>query len=255
MSTHPLPKRTAPNRIMIWGLGITAALVGVMVIAAVAYFAKASALRKVHAHSDPASPEYRPPSETQVAALKLDYPRPSPQTPKPISVIYNAHKDRTRMTLELKEAAGGLGAASGAHGVSSVLIKLSSEYPGKTRPADHGESSVDGVVVIKSKSGGAGAPEPGASTGTKSTVPPGSFDVDGHTIHLHHPAKGKASYTSEPQPDHVKETVLFRVHTAALIEVASGKDVALKVGSVRVVLTAQQIEEIREFVARMNPKG
>ena len=79
--------------------------------------------------------------------------------------------------------------------------------------------------------------------------------MDGKTIHLHHPTKGKGSYTSERQPDHVKETVLFRVHTASLIAVASGKDVALRIGGVRVVLTARQIEEIREFVARMNPKG
>ena len=112
MSTLPLPKRTAPNRTVIWGLGITVALVGVMAIAAVAYFAKASALRKVHARSDPTSSDYRPPSVSQVAALKLEYPKPGPETPKSISVIYNAHKDRTRMTLELKEAVGGLAGAA-----------------------------------------------------------------------------------------------------------------------------------------------
>lgn len=253
MTTAPSSRFVAPKRALIWGLGGGALVAGVITIAAVAYFAKASTLRKVHKYSDPSSPEYRPPSESQVAATKLDYPAPGAQMPSAISVIYNAHKDRTRMTLELKDAAGGVGSGTITSGVSSVLIKLSSEFPGKVRPAQHGESSADGVVIIKSKAGGHGAPGNTSAASGKATVHPGSIDVDGRTVHLHSPAKGKGAYTSEPLPDHVKETMLFRVHTASLIEIAAGKSVTLTVGTLSVVLTPQQIDEIREFVARMNP--
>ncbi len=253
MTTAPSSRLAVPKRALAWGLAGGAVIAGVVAIAAVAYFAKASTLRKVHKYSDPSSPDYRPPSESQVAAAKLDYPAPGAQMPPSISITYNAHKDRTRMTLEMKDSVGGVGSGAITQGVSSVLIKLSSEYPGKVRPADHGESSADGVVVIKSKAGGHAPPADASAASGKTTLHPGTVDVDGRTIHLHSPPKGKAAYTSEPQPDHVKETLLFRVHTASLIEIAAGKSVTLRVGTLSITLTPQQIDEIREFVARMNP--
>ena len=227
------------TRAWIW-LGVV--VLGVAGIAAASYFTSASMARRVHKHSDPESPSFRPPSDRQVASLKLDYPKSTSRAVHAISTTYNAHKDRTKTTVELKEPQSAPG-ASFAPGVLGVVLKVTSEFSGKTRPADHGEGSLDGEVVVKGKAAGTLA----------ASDAPGEIEIDGTVVHLHHPAKGKPPFASEPQPDHINETIRFRVHTTTILKAAAAHSVILRFGKVQVQLTADQIADLREFAARLNP--
>jgi hypothetical protein len=232
----PILRSTRP---WLW-LGIV--LIGVVGVVAASYFTSASMTRRIHKRSDPDSPSYRPPSDAQIASLKLEYPKPSGRTVPAISVTYNAGKDRTKTTIELKEPKPAPGASS-APGVYGVVLKLTSEFVGKVRPADHGEASLDGEVVVKSKAAGA----------LTAADAPGEIDIDGSIVHLHHPAKGKTPFASSPQPDHINETIRFRVHTATILKAAAAQSVILRFGKVQVQLTADQTADLREFAARLNP--
>jgi len=237
MTTIP----TRAKRTWIWATAGAVVLLGALGIAYAVYHAKSPGTRKVHGGGEGASSGPRQASNRQVEALGLAYPASKGTLPASITISYNAHKDRTKMTLELRKVPTDPGSAAG---VSDVIIKLMSEYDGRTRPADRGESSVDGVVIVKCK-----APGPLVVSGA-----PGAFEADGQSVHLHPPAKDKPAYSSETQPDHVKETLAFRVRTAGLLKVAQAKSVTASFGSVRVHLTEEQLGDLREYAARMNPK-
>src|SRR5689334_22969337 len=102
MTTTPFAKRT-------WGwiaAGLLA-VVGVSAVAYVAYHGNSGSVRHVHAakggDSTPGSSAPHAPSDRQLEALKLTYPASTGKLPPTISSTYNAHKDKTRMALELRK--------------------------------------------------------------------------------------------------------------------------------------------------------
>jgi hypothetical protein len=181
------------------------------------------------------------PTAKQRAAVDLAYPTPGPSLPGAIAIDYDYEHDRTRMSL----TTGGLAARSPAYSLGGITLRWTSEFDGTARRPDAGELSVQCLLTVVSTPEGALA----------SSAPPAEFIADGTTIDAQSSARGKSGYTSKPKPDGSHESLAFKIRTTDLITLANAKSVQLKAGVVTVPFSASHIHDLREFVARMNPRS
>ncbi|MEK6700985.1 MAG: hypothetical protein AABZ53_01900 [Planctomycetota bacterium] len=174
------------------------------------------------------------------AAAQLAYPTPRPSLPASIVVVYDDAKDRTRMTLTLRDVRA---SASGHPSLSAVELTVLSEYQGHVREPGHGELSVRGTLSLISKAPGVLAP----------SSPPGIFTADAKSLKAKPVAPGKSGYQSKSKPDGSHESLAFHLSTKDLLTIAASRDVTAQLGAARVTLTPAHLELLREFAARMNP--
>lgn len=179
--------------------------------------------------------------EKQKAVAALMYPRASPICPPSIKIAYDDIKDRTRMTLTWS----GLSATASGYRLSNATLRLTSEFAGEVRPVDAGELSVQGVLTAVS------IPEGGLAAG----VPPVEFTVDGLAIEAKPATAGKSGYSSKAKSDGSHESLAFKVRTQDLITMASAKSLKWKAGVAECAVSSSQVADLREFVARMNPRS
>jgi hypothetical protein len=170
--------------------------------------------------------------------LALAYPASSGVQPRTLEVLYDGANDRTTMTLRLTGMR-----TSGGTPVSAVTLHLTSMHKGRIRPADDPEGSVDGRIVVQTSS-------PGilAYSGA-----PGRFIIDGQPTPLREPS-GKGGYTSARIPGGAEESVRFRFPTEQLIAAAQSSSFSLSFGKMEIEVAGQQLADLREFAARLNPR-
>lgn len=178
--------------------------------------------------------------EKQKAVAGLAYPQASAICPLSIKIVYDDVKDRTRMTLTWSA----LSATASGYRLSNATLRLNSEFVGKVRPADTGELSVQGVLTAVS------IPEGGLAAGS----PPAEFTVDGTVIEAKPATAGKSGYSSKAKSDGSHESLAFKVRTQDLITMASAKSLKWKAGVAECAVSSSQVADLREFVARMNPR-
>lgn len=173
----------------------------------------------------------------QEKAAELAYPEAGAAMPASVKVEYDPAKDRTRMTLELK----GLRPAAAGARVGGAVLTLTSEFKGRERAV--GEVSVKGELRVETNAAGVLAP----------ASPPGAFVVDGARVTARAWEAGKSGYTAKQAGGLTHEELEFRVRTRDLVKLAGGRSVTGEFGAVKVELTAGQVAELKEFVARMKP--
>lgn len=181
------------------------------------------------------------PTAKQTAAAAYDYPAPGASLPRSITINYDAAKDRTAMTLELKGLAC---SAPSGYRVSNLDLKVVSEYAGTARRPGAGELSVRGVLSGTCSPAGVLAP----------SSPVAVFTADGHAIDARDPAGHANPYGTEKKPGGPRESLEFRLATKDLISISASKSVSAKAGMLTVTFTPSQLALLREFAARMNPK-
>lgn len=214
-------------------------VVGLIVVGLVGWIA----LRPTTSHARAAGSARKDaaPTADQRAALDLAYPTPGPTLPPSISIVYAPEHDRTRMTLTTV----GLAASAPSYNLTGLTLRWISEFSGKARRPDAGELSVQCVLTGVSQPEGALA----------ASSPPAEFVANAATIEARPAVRGKTGYTSKPRPDGSHESLAFKVRTADLITIANATSVQLKAGVATVPLSPAQIHDLREFVARMNPRS
>lgn len=179
-------------------------------------------------------------SEKDQELLALPYPKSSGGLPKSIVITYDAAGDRSTMTWTTSNLRV-LGPASA--NVASITLHCSSSYKGTSRSADRPEGSVDARVVARCSS-------PGLLSYAGS---PGAILIASESRPLK-PASGKGAYSSTKSGAAWDESVSFRVSTADLVAAANALNATLKIGSVDLEVAGDAMTELREFVARMNPR-
>lgn len=191
-------------------------------------------------HGGRSGGKHASPAETaarQEKAAGLAYPDAGPTLPASVSIEYDQAKDRTRMTLELK----GLRPQAPGARVGGAVMRLTSEFTGRERTV--GEVSVKGELKVESNASGVLAP----------SSPPGAFVVDGSRHSVRAWETGTSGYATKAAGALSREELRFRVPTRDLVKIASGGTVTGEFGLVKVELSAAQVAELREFVARMKP--
>lgn len=174
------------------------------------------------------------------ALLALPYPASSGVLPRSIEISYDGATDRTSMKLRLSgmRVSGG-----GSANVGGVTLHLTSSHKGRVRPKDDPEGSVDGSLVAEVSS-------PGmlAYSGV-----PGNVTADGETTPLK-ASTDKDGYVSAKATGGREEVVRFRFPTKDLVRATAATSVTMSFGTIQIDISGQQLSDLREFAARMNPK-
>lgn len=174
------------------------------------------------------------------AAAGLAYPAAQASLPAAITIEYQEAKDRTKMTLTLRDIHA---TATGNPALSSVECTFLSEFKGRSREPGHGELSVRGTLSLTSQTPGVLAP----------SSPPGVFTADAKTLKAKPIAPGESGYKSKAKPQGSRESLAFHLSTKDLLTIATSRQVSAELGATRVTLTPAHLELLREFAARMNP--
>jgi hypothetical protein len=226
---------------------VPALVAAVLVVASTgAYFAFSGlpgrAKHKSHHGVDAASGSggKKGPTAKQVEYASLNYPSSSGRLPESIKSSYDPVKNRTQMTLSLRNLSV---ASSGNFKAQGVEIRLASEFKGQTRPAEKAESSIDGVITTRSNIAGLLA----------TSSPPGIVTADGQALSTREASKKHSGYTSTKAGDGTTESVVFKIDTKDLLTVAAASSVRARFGLLEVILSPAQIADLREFTARLNP--
>jgi heat shock protein HslJ len=172
--------------------------------------------------------------------MALSYPKSTGIQPKTMEITFDGASNRTSMMLRLVDLRV---SGDGARQVSSSVLHLTSSHKGRVRPSDDPEGSVDGSLVAQSSTSGVLAYS-GA---------PGTVTADGQTTPLKG-ASGKNEYSSTKTATGNEEIVGFRFPTKDLITASKASNLSMAFGTIKVELTGQQLEDLREFAARLNPK-
>jgi len=172
--------------------------------------------------------------------LAMEYPRSTGVQPRSMEISYDGAADRTFMTLRLTGMRVGGG---GASSVSSATLHLTSNHKGRTRPTDNPEGSVDGGLIVQTSSPGVLA----------YSGPPGRVTIGGETLPLKD-ASGKDEYSSTKKGSGAEEIVRFRFPTEHLISAATSGGFTMSFGTVQLEISGQNLADLREFAARMNPR-
>ncbi|MBS0197223.1 MAG: hypothetical protein JSR77_10740 [Planctomycetes bacterium] len=179
------------------------------------------------------------PSAKQKAAVLYDFPVSRGTLPRSLIIEYDAAKDRTQMKLAL----AGVTPAASQFKAGPLTLTFESQFKGKVRSTEVGELSVECVVTGVCGVAGALAP----------SSPPAEFTADGVVYKARPPVKGVSPYRSKAKSDGVHETLVFRVMTRDLVAMVKAREVSATLGGVSAKLNAAQIEDLREFAARINP--
>lgn len=178
-------------------------------------------------------------SAKQTEYVGLAYPVSSGTLPKSIHIKYDGGKDRTRMTLGLSGVQLDPGGSA-----SDVQISLVSQFSGAVRTLNHAESSVDGTITLFTTLPGVLA----------AASPPGTFTVGSTVLETQDRKKGKSGYTSSKAGNGYTETLAFKVDVKDLIMLAKSSSAHGNFGQLGFSLKAEQITDLREFAARLNPQ-
>ncbi len=182
------------------------------------------------------------PSKKQQRAAEYNYPTPSSTLPRSIAVSYDPGKDRTTMTLSLTGLAANV---PSAYRVSGLSLSVISEFAGQSRNPDAGELSVRCVLTGTTTTPGVLAP----------SSPVATLSADGKTFESRPPPSNKSPFRTETSSSGTREIVEFRLSTSGLIALAHAKSVSAQVGTATLTFSPTQIADLREFVARMNPRS
>lgn len=188
------------------------------------------------------SPTPQEPSKKQLAALRLNYPPSTGVLPASITSEYLDAKDRTRTTLQLKDLSA---ETTGPYRVANIELKLVSEYHGRERPREYGESVVEGSLSLVS--GTSGSLSIGSDVGV--------FMADGREFPLRPAVSGKPAYSSKKIQHGDSEKVNFKIDTAEMVQVVNAHRAGVRIGRITVWLRERELADVREFVARMKPGG
>lgn len=181
----------------------------------------------------------RPSPEAVLAATGVSFPTPGPKLPAGLTVSYDEKEDQTTMQLELSGLAH-KGAAS--YGITSVRMVFISEYKGRERRADDPERSVKCVATGHGSTAGFFAV----------SSPPARFSCAAGEFDARDPAKGVTLYKSKASAaGGVEERVSCRVRTEDLVRAAGCAELNVRVGAIDVRFSQTQVQELREFVARL----
>lgn len=218
-------------------VGATALLIAAAAFAVDRWNAKPS-----RSKSGVSSASSNEPSKKQQRAAEYNYPTPSAALPKSIAVSYDPGKDRTTMTLML---AGMPVSVPSAYRTTGPSFQIISEFAGQSRKPDAGELSVRCLFSATTTTPGVLAP----------SSPIATFTADGTSFESRPPPSNKAPFRSESSPAGTREIVEFRLSTSGLIALAHAKSVSAQIGTATLTFSPSQISDLREFAARMNPRG
>jgi hypothetical protein len=173
--------------------------------------------------------------------LALTYPASTGTRPASMEISYDGAADRTIMTVRLTglRVSGG-----GAASVRGATLYLTSSHEGRVRAADNPEGSVDGSIVVQ-------ASTPGilAYSGA-----PGTVTAAGQTTPLKGPSGKGGGYSSTKTVSGVDEIVRFRFRTEDLVSGVAAGGLTMTFGTIQVEVSGQNFADLREFVARLNPR-
>ena len=170
--------------------------------------------------------------------LALDYPASKGALPRTIEIVHEGGTGRSLMMLTLT----GLPVRGpGASGVTSATLYLTSSYPGRTRPRDNPEGSVDGSVAVRASSAGLLA----------FSGPPGTIAIGDRALDLR-PADGKQHYVSAEEGDG-EEIVRFKFPTEHLVAGATAGGFTMSFGRIEIDISGEHHADLREFAARLDP--
>lgn len=206
----------------------------------VGYETLGHAPRHASARTHSVPPPNAEPTTKQKAAAEFAYPASVGALPGSITIVYDAAKDRTKMTFRTREVR--LTPPSGTR-VSNVELKFVSEFAGQTRRADAGELSVQCLITLVTSAAGTLAP----------STPPGDLTADGSTFKLRAAFEGESGYKSRAKPDGVHEALAFKIFTKDLIKIVAATNASGHIGALGFTLSAAQLTDLREFAARMDP--
>jgi hypothetical protein len=177
--------------------------------------------------------------EKDAELLALTYPRSTGVQPASMQIAYDGATGRTTMTLRLT---GMRISGTGSQGVRQPALHLSSSYKGQTRAPDNPEGSVDGSLI-------ATATTPGALAFSGA---PGTVTIGSQAMPLKKPSEGEA-YTSARAAG-AEESVRFRFPTEHLIAAVNSGPFTMTVGTLQLEISGQNLADLKEFAARLNPR-
>ena len=181
----------------------------------------------------------RPSPEAVLAATGVSFPVPGPKLPAGLTVSYDEKEDQTTMQLAVSGLAHH-GASS--YGISSVRVVFTSEFKGRVRSATDPERSVKCVVTGRGTTPGFFAV----------SSPPGRFLCAAGDFDARDPAKGVTIYMSKVlATGGVEERVSCRVRTEDLVRAVGCSELNGRFGALDLRFSRAQLQELREFVARM----
>jgi hypothetical protein len=177
--------------------------------------------------------------EREAELLILPYPRSSGVQPASMQIAYDGATGRTTMTLRL---AGLRIGGPGAQSIRQATLHLTSSYKGQVRDRDNPEGSIDGSLI-------AAVVTPGTLAFSGA---PGSVKVDGHPQPLKKPSEGEPYASARAAGG--EESVRFRIPTEHLIAAVNAGPVSLTIGTIQLEISGQQLADLKEFTARLNPR-
>lgn len=181
----------------------------------------------------------KPTPKALLVAAGSDFPTPSSRVPAGLISAYDAAKNRTTMTLTLEAVAAACDQAS--MGVSTVTIAFISEFDGKSRDPNDPERSVKCMIKATGREQGFFAV----------SAPPATFTAGTLSFDAREPAKGVSVYHTKRELSGVAERVSVRLRTEDLVKAVHAGKLAAKVGVVRATLSPSQVDDLKEFVARL----
>lgn len=177
--------------------------------------------------------------EQDARLLALTYPKSAGLQPRTLQTFYDAATDRTFTSLTLS---GLRVTGTGAQQVSSVALHLTSSHKGRVRAPGNPEGSVDAGIVAQT-----------AAAGTLAfSGPPGTLHLPGRKAPMKMPTDAD-EYTSTRAGAGREESVRFRIPTEDLIAALEAGDLTISVGTIQLQANPQQLAELREFAAKLNP--
>ncbi|MCX5691945.1 MAG: hypothetical protein NTV94_19485 [Planctomycetota bacterium] len=181
----------------------------------------------------------RPSPEAVLAATGVSFPVPGPKAPAGLTVSYDEKDNETTMQLEVSGLSH-KGASN--YGIASVRMVFISDFKGRERRADEPERSVKCVATAHGSTAGFFAV----------SSPPARFSCTAGDFDARDPAKGVMLYKSKAMPGGgVEERVNCRVRTEDLVRAVGCAELNVRFGAIDVHFSRAQVQELREFVARM----
>ncbi len=234
MTTAMLTRRPSLRAVLIVAALLTIAVGGV------AFQAAGTRRGTPHRASSHSAASGADPTAKQRVAADLEYPVPTRRPGTGIVESFDAAKNRSRITLELRDPT----VTGPAHApCGGVVVKLISEFEGTVRRTDAGELSVRCVMSAVMGTPGLLAP----------SSPPAEFCVDGRTFAARSAAKGQSGYRSKRMHDGFHESLEFRIPTRDLLAMARSHSVTATLGVLTVSFSAAHLGAVREFAGRMDP--
>ncbi len=168
------------------------------------------------------------------AAAQIVYPPAGASVPRSIVISFDAEKNRTRMVLKLSPVLSAPGFV-----LSDATLTLVSEFDGIRRDPSKPELSIRCEIAATTPGAGALAP----------SDPPAELIADGTSIAARAVTRGETGYSTTKSCERLK----FKFSTVDLARAASAGELRVVAGMASARLTVEQVSDLRQFAARLNP--